>query len=79
MLVVSADVGSQASVVVEDLLVPRHPGPLLARTADLVAELAQDRARLSSLRSAQHAKVAAFAALPRARDWTRDLYERWNS
>lgn len=79
VLVVSADVGSQASVVVEDLLVPRHPGPLLARTADLVAELALDRARLSSLRSAQHAKVAAFAALPRARDWTRDLYERWNS
>ncbi|GHE10626.1 glycosyltransferase [Klenkia taihuensis] len=79
VLVVSADVGSQASVVVDDLLVPRHPGPLLARTADLVAGLVEDPARLASLRSAQHAKVAAFAALPRARDWTRDLYERWNS
>ncbi|MEI4272121.1 glycosyltransferase [Klenkia sp. LSe6-5] len=79
VLVISSDVGSQASVVVEDLLVPRHPGPLLAQTTDLVVDLARDPDRLAALRAAQHDKVAAFAALPRARDWTRDLYERWNS
>ena len=27
----------------------------------------------------QQRKVEAFAALPHARDWTRDLYKEWNA
>lgn len=79
VLVVSADVGSQASVVPEPLLVPRAPMDFLRQAERVVVELCDDPERAAALLPLQRARVDAFAALPRARDWTRALYERWAS
>jgi hypothetical protein len=79
VLVVSADVGSQASVVPEPLLVPRAPIAFLREAERVVIELCDDPERAAALLPLQRARVDAFAALPRARDWTRALYERWAS
>lgn len=79
VLVVSSDVGSQASVVPTELLLPRAPLPFLRAAEDTVISLCEDPDRAARLLLEQRAKVDAFAALPRARDWTRSLYERWAS
>ncbi|RBY91761.1 glycosyl transferase [Blastococcus sp. TBT05-19] len=78
-LVLSSDVGSQASVVVPDLLLPRAPLAFLQKGEALVAALLDDPERTAELLDRQHERVSAFAALPDARDWTRALYERWAS
>ncbi|MGY1721897.1 glycosyltransferase [Blastococcus sp. SYSU DS0533] len=78
-LVVSADVGSQASVVASELLLPRAPLAFLKEAEATITSLLEDPDRAAALLSRQRQQVAAFAALPRARDWTRELYERWAS
>ncbi|TFV76118.1 glycosyltransferase [Blastococcus sp. CT_GayMR19] len=79
VLVLSSDVGSQASVVAEELLCPRPPLAFLRAAEERLARLAEDPALAARLASKQHTRMQAFAALPRARDWTRSLYERWAS
>jgi hypothetical protein len=79
VLVLSADVGSQASVVPEAMLVPRPPLAFLREAERVVVGLSDDPGLAARLLPQQHAQVEAFAALPRARDWTRALYERWAS
>lgn len=78
-LVVSTDVGSQRSVVVEDLLCPRHPLPFLAAARKRVVTAVKDPAQRQRWLAGQRHKVDAFAALPHARAWTRDLYREWNA
>jgi glycosyltransferase involved in cell wall biosynthesis len=78
-LVISTDVGSQRSVVVDDLLCPRHPIPFLRSAQKLVVRAVTDAAARERWLDQQHRKVTAFAQLPHARDWTRDLYRKWNS
>lgn len=79
VLVLSADVGSQASVVPEEMLVPRAPLAFLGEAERKIVELCDDPELAARLLLRQRSRVEAFAALPRARDWTRDLYERWAS
>ncbi len=79
VLVVSSDVGSQASVVLPELLLPRAPLPFLRAAEDVLVSLCEDAERAAHLLVEQRGKVDAFADLPRARDWTRSLYERWAS
>ncbi len=78
-LVVSADVGSQRSVVVDDLLCPRHPLPFLAAARQRVITAVTDPETRKRWAAEQQRKVEAFAALPHAREWARDLYKEWNS
>jgi glycosyltransferase involved in cell wall biosynthesis len=78
-LVISADVGSQRSVVVDDLLCPRHPMPFLAAARKRVVTAVTDPETRKRWADEQQRKVEAFAALPRARAWTRDLYKEWNA
>ena len=78
-LVVSADVGSQRSVVADDLLCPRHPLPFLSAARSLVVRALTDPAARERWLEEQHRKVAAFDQLPHAREWTRDLYRKWNT
>jgi glycosyltransferase involved in cell wall biosynthesis len=78
-LVVSADVGSQRSVVVDDLLCPRHPLPFLSAARERVLTAVTDPARRAGWAEQQRQKAAAFAELPHARAWTRDLYREWNA
>jgi glycosyltransferase involved in cell wall biosynthesis len=79
VLVVSSDVGSQASVVTPELLLPRATVPFLRAAERTLVSLCEDEGRIARLLTEQRARVDAFAALPRARDWTRSLYERWAS
>ena len=78
-LVVSSDVGSQASVVVPELLMPRAPLAFLQKAERTIATLLDDPDTTAELLDRQHERVSAFAGLPDARDWTRNLYERWAS
>ena len=78
-LVISADVGSQRSVVVDDLLCPRHPLPFLAAARERVLTAVRDPATRARWADEQHRKVDAFAKLPHARAWLRDLYKEWNA
>jgi glycosyltransferase involved in cell wall biosynthesis len=78
-LVISADVGSQRSVVVDDLLCPRHPLPFLAAARDRVLVAVSDPEQRARWAAEQQRKVRAFAALPHAREWTRELYKEWNA
>ncbi|HEY4603349.1 MAG TPA: glycosyltransferase [Blastococcus sp.] len=78
-LVISADVGSQRSVVVDDLLCPRHPLQFLSAARDRVVTAVTDPAARERWAAEQRRKVDAFAALPHARAWTRDLYKEWNA
>jgi glycosyltransferase involved in cell wall biosynthesis len=79
VLVVSADVGSQASVVADELLLPRAPMDFLKAGRTVIGRLLDDPARRAELARQQQHKMTDFAALPRARDWTRKLYEGWAS
>jgi glycosyltransferase involved in cell wall biosynthesis len=78
-LVLSSDVGSQRSVIPEELLCPRAPMAFLRAAEEKLVQLADDPKSAVPLAQAQRERAEAFAALPRARDWTRSLYERWVS
>jgi glycosyltransferase involved in cell wall biosynthesis len=75
--VISTDVGSQASLVADDLLCPRHPYAFLAVVTQRVLEMVESDGRRKTWLDEQAAKAMRFAELPRAREWTRKLYEGW--
>jgi glycosyltransferase involved in cell wall biosynthesis len=77
--VISTDVGSQASVVADGLLCPRHPYPFIRHAAGCIATMISSPEKASDWLDEQKRKAAAFAKLPDARSWTRDLYEGWMS
>ncbi|MGH3752897.1 MAG: glycosyltransferase [Pseudonocardiaceae bacterium] len=75
--VVSTDVGSQASLIADGLLCPRHPYRFLdAATTKIIAMAASPDQRKSWL-DEQVVKATAFAKLPLARPWIRELYQGW--
>ncbi len=75
--VVSTDVGSQASLIADGLLCPRHPHRFLdAATTKIIAMMASPGQRKSWL-DEQVVKAAAFAKLPLARPWVHELYQGW--
>ncbi|MBC6446852.1 glycosyltransferase [Actinokineospora sp. HBU206404] len=75
--VVSADVGSQASLIADDLLCPRHPYPFIRTAADRIATMMTDPQQRETWLAEQREKSEAFAALPDARSMVRDLYQGW--
>lgn len=75
--VVSTDVGSQASLVAEDLLVPRHPYPFISTAAERIRTMINSPEQRKTWLDEQAGKAAAFAKLPDARTWVRDTYEGW--
>jgi hypothetical protein len=79
VLVISSNVGSQASVIPEELLCPRPPLAFLRQADRMLTRFEADPDLVERLLVLQRARVDAFARLPRARDWTRSLYERWAS
>lgn len=79
VLVLSTDVGSQASVVVDELLVPRAPLPFLRGATALVRQMVESPDQRAEWARQQTKKMNDFAALPRAREWTQRLYEGWAS
>ncbi|RSM87458.1 glycosyl transferase [Kibdelosporangium aridum] len=77
--VVSADVGSQASLIADGLLCPRHPYPFVRHAAGRIKAMINAPGRRATWFQQQVAKAEAFAKLPDARSWTRDLYKGWIS
>jgi Glycosyl transferases group 1/Glycosyltransferase Family 4 len=75
--VVSTDVGSQASLIATDLLCPRHPYPFLHAAATSIATMMTSPDQRKKWLDEQIVKAAAFAKLPDARSWTRELYQGW--
>jgi glycosyltransferase involved in cell wall biosynthesis len=75
--VVSADVGSQASVVADDLLCPRHPYPFVRQAAEKIRTMMSSPEQRKHWFEEQSAKSEAFAKLPRAKAWARELYQGW--
>ncbi|HEX7302903.1 glycosyltransferase [Lentzea sp.] len=75
--VVSADVGSQSSLIADDLLCPRHPYAFVQAAAARIRTMMTSPDQRKTWLDEQAAKAEAFAKLPRAEDWTRDLYQGW--
>jgi glycosyltransferase involved in cell wall biosynthesis len=77
--VVSADVGSQASIIADDLLCPRHTFPFVRSAAAKVRTMMSSPVQRKSWFEDQAAKTEAFAKLPLAESWARELYQGWLS
>jgi glycosyltransferase involved in cell wall biosynthesis len=77
--VVSTDVGSQSSLVADGLLCPRHPYPFIKAAVQRVRAMAESQTQGKLWLDEQAAKAEAFARLPDARSWARDLYRGWGS
>jgi glycosyltransferase involved in cell wall biosynthesis len=77
--VISTDVGSQASVVADELLCPRHTYPFVRSAAEKVRTMMSSPAKRKRWFEDQAAKTEAFAKLPRAGSWARELYQGWLS
>jgi glycosyltransferase involved in cell wall biosynthesis len=77
--VISTDVGSQASVVADELLCPRYTYPFIRSAAGKVRTMMSSPAQRKSWFEEQASKAEAFAKLPRAGSWARELYRGWLS
>jgi glycosyltransferase involved in cell wall biosynthesis len=77
--VVSSDVGSQASIIADDLLCPRHTFPFVGSAAAKVRTMMSSPAQRKRWFEDQAAKTEAFAKLPLAESWARELYQGWLS
>ncbi|ACU34097.1 glycosyltransferase [Actinosynnema mirum] len=75
--VVSTEVGSQASLIAEDLLLPRHPYPFISTATKRIRTMINSPEQRKIWLDEQAGKAAAFAKLPDARTWVRDTYEGW--
>ncbi|HEY0804285.1 MAG TPA: glycosyltransferase [Pseudonocardiaceae bacterium] len=75
--VVSTDVGSQASLVATELLCPRHPYAYLHAAATSINAMMVSAEQSKKWLDEQVVKAAAFARLPDARSFTRELYQGW--
>jgi glycosyltransferase involved in cell wall biosynthesis len=77
--VVSTEVGSQASVIADDLLCPRHTYPFVRQAATRIRTMMSSPGQRKSWFEEQASKTEAFAKLPRAGAWARELYQGWLS
>ena len=75
--VISTDVGSQASLVANELLCPRHTYPFMRQAAQRIRTMIASPEQGQKWLDEQKTKATAFAGLLDARQWTRDLYQGW--
>ena len=76
--VVSADVGSQGSIVAGDLLCPRHTYPFVRAASRAIQTLASSPDQRKHWLEEQAGKADALKRLPTGVDWARDLYRKWS-
>ena len=74
-LLISTDVGSQASLNARELLLPRHPLPLLRTAVRLVTEVWSDEELRSRVHREQRQLVTTLQSLEGARSWATNIYE----
>lgn len=76
--VLSADVGSQRTLVTPELLVPRAPHEFLARAEALVARMIASEDDRTQYWQKERDLANAFSSLQPAHEWTRELYTTWH-
>jgi glycosyltransferase involved in cell wall biosynthesis len=75
--VVSTDIGSQASLIADGLLCPRHPYRFLDAAAAKIITMTTTPVQYKNWLEEQVIKATEFAKLPLARPWVRELYQGW--
>lgn len=76
--VVSTDVGSQASIVADELLCPRHPHRFIRAAVRAICEMASSPDRYKRWFDEQVEKAEALKRLPRAKSWAQETYRTWS-
>ncbi|WP_183044401.1 glycosyltransferase [Pseudarthrobacter phenanthrenivorans] len=77
--VLSTDVGSQASLVSGEALVPRQTLTFLKEAVERTKAIIASEDLRNRIVEEQRQKIAALRELPEARDWTAKLYEGWKA
>jgi glycosyltransferase involved in cell wall biosynthesis len=77
--VLSADVGSQASLVSAQALVPRQPLAFIKAAVERTKAIMTSEGLREQIIEEQRQKIAALKELPDARTWTTELYEGWKA
>lgn len=75
--IVSTDIGSQASLIADGLLCPRHPYRFLDTATTKIITMMTSPDQRKSWLDEQVIKATEFARLPLARPWVRALYQGW--
>lgn len=77
--VLSADVGSQRTIVQGEMLAPRPARPFIAAAASAVSRLAASE-KLRELRwREQRDRIAEFGELPSAHEWMKETFAQWHA
>lgn len=76
--VVSTDVGSQSSIVADDLLCPRHPYAFVRAAARSIRTLASSPDHHKRWFDQQLEKADALKRLPHAENWAKETYRKWS-
>jgi len=77
--VLSTDVGSQASLVSDKVLVPRQPLAFIKEAVERTKAIMASEELREQIVEEQRQKIAALKELPEAREWTTELYEGWKA
>ena len=77
--VLSTDVGSQASLVSDKVLVPRQPLAFIREAVQRTKAIMASEELREQIVEEQRQKIAALKELPEAREWTTGLYEGWKA
>lgn len=77
--VLSTDVGSQASLVSDKVLVPRQPLAFIREAVERTKAIMASEELRELIVEEQRQKIAALKELPEAREWTTELYEGWKA
>ena len=77
--VLSTDVGSQASLVSDKVLVPRQPLAFIREAVARTKAIMASEELREQIVEEQRQKIAALKELPEAREWTTGLYEGWKA
>jgi glycosyltransferase involved in cell wall biosynthesis len=77
--VLSTDVGSQASLVSDKVLVPRQPLAFIKEAVERTKAIMASEDLRELIVEEQRQKIAALKELPEAREWTTELYKGWKA
>lgn len=77
--VLSADVGSQRTIVQGDMLAPRPARPFVSQSTSVISRLAWSE-NLRELRwQEQRDRVTKFSELPTAHEWMKETFTQWHA
>ncbi len=77
--VLSADVGSQRTIVQGDMLAPRPARPFIKAAASVISKLAADEQLREQRWNEQRERVAEFGELQSAHEWMKETFSQWHA